>query len=573
MKPNISHRIIFFILSLVFQFLVLSAVVSRTVNNMSLILWFSSMILFYVAFPFKAGVNLSKVKRQHKFNIKAYIPAILIIIFALGLRISLMTNDNIFHSDEYISSYFSYSIGDLSSVDWFGVYPIPHNWIWQFPLQYFFFQKLFFNIFGISTLLIRLSIVPYLIITFFSLFLIVKNMYSSKAAYVSILFLAFFSPDLYLSRWSMHFYSSIAFFLLATLFFILSIKNNKKIYFALFGFFLGLCYMTYFISYVAFPLFFLYFLTLIFLKQINKSTIKNMLLGLVIFIFTISPILTYALKVDNFFMNRASQIKLINGSWSPYQNVEINFASVSDILLKQVNISIRSLYEDKISGASGYNFGHLALFDPVTFIAFIVSVIYFVYIFVRRKDSFSMFVLLTIIVSFINGLILAMPPPSFQRLTLIFSFVALILGVTVVDLSKYIFYKHKRIGYYFLIFFIFVIIASNIFQFEKILAVDVPDDPDFPQIQQCLEQNNQKKFYIAAFSTYGLNGVIFIRSKGTMYSITNQLPDILSEIPKNKTSFLVILYPNEKKIMEVKNVFPSATIVNNYRTHMIIRIN
>lgn len=572
MRNNIFFRVLLFILSFALQLLVISSVILRTVDNVSLLFYFLSMVLFYFAIP----LGKDKISIREKFsriNIKIFLFAFLIICFALAIRIILMTNTYSFHNDEYISSYFSYSIGDISKLDWFGIYPIPHDWIWQFPLIYFFLQKVFFNIFGVGTIQMRLSILPYLTIIFVSLFLIVKRLYAKEAAYLSIAILAFFAPDLYLSRWSLHFFSSTAFFLLATYFFIVSVKTNRKFYFALFGFFLGTCYMTYYSSYLVVPLIFLYALALLIRKKIKRDTLINFFLAVGIFIYTISPLAVYAIKVDNFFIQRVEQVKIINGSWSPNKDIKIISKPALETLRKQIVSSVESLYIDGIGGHGGYKFGDFALFNRITFLFIIVSILYFLYKIVKKKDINSLFILITIFATFVTGMILTTPPPAFHRISLAFPFIVLIIAVTIIDIFKLIKKKRRKIAFSFLVLAILTVIISNIIQFNKILAKDGPDDPDYPQIQQYLEQQHQKMFYVAAFDSYGMGGILFIRSWGKINSITHQLDDILGIIPKGKTSFLVILYPDEDKIQKVKAVFPNSILINAYRTHTLLKIN
>jgi len=301
---RIIKGLFLFISSLIFQLVVLSDIIGRTVNNLTLTLWIVSLFLLFAAFPLQKGITTTiRRKSLSASEFKVYFFAFLIIILALTVRIILMRNTYAFHNDEYISAYFSYSLGDLSKLDWFGIYPIPHDWIWQFPVLYFLLQKIFFNIFGLGTLTMRLSIVPYIIIIFSSLFLIARRLYSKETAYLAIAILTFFAPDLYLSRWSLHFITSAAFFLLATYFFVLCAQGGRKVHFALLGFFLGLCYMTYNSSYAAAPLLFFYALALITKKQIRIPILKNFLLTIGIFIYMISPFAIYAIKVDNFLLN------------------------------------------------------------------------------------------------------------------------------------------------------------------------------------------------------------------------------------------------------------------------------
>lgn len=223
-KNNIFVRIAFFAISLIFQFIVISNIIDRTVSNWSLFFWISSLILLYAAFPF-----ISRIKNtENKTSFRNFPIILSIILFGIIIRIFLMLNTTSFHIDEYLTAHYSYSLGDLSKLDWFGMYPPVGEWICQFPLLYFFFQKLFFNIFGLSTLTMRFSILPYITIIFVSLFLLTKRLYNEKTAITAILIFAIFSPDLYLSRWSLHFVSSTALFLLTAIFLRLVFKLARK---------------------------------------------------------------------------------------------------------------------------------------------------------------------------------------------------------------------------------------------------------------------------------------------------------------------------------------------------------
>ncbi|MFH1841144.1 MAG: glycosyltransferase family 39 protein [Candidatus Shapirobacteria bacterium] len=558
-------KVIFFILSGAFQFFTLSHVVSRSVSNLTLSLWLLSLILLFFAFPFQ------KVKEINKSG-KIDLLVILLIVLALAIRIVLMQNANAFHNDEYISAYFSYSIGDLSKLDWFGIYPLPRDWIWQFPLLYFFFQKVFFNLFGMGTLIMRLSIVPYLLLVFGALFLIAKRLYSEKIAYLAIFILTFFAPDLYLSRWALHFISSTAFFLLASYFFVLSVQVGKKKHFALLGFFLGLCYLTYYSSYVTAPLLFFFLLLLMIKKQIQPSALKNFLFSLGIFLYTISPWAIYTLKVENFLSNRIEQVKLLNGAWSPYKELPLISQASFEALKNQAVLSVKSLYLDNIGGHGGYVFGNLALFDQVTFIFIILSLFYLPYRVFRKKDFGSLFLLATVFTVFVTGMVLTTPPPAFHRIALIFPFLCLLISVMILDLYTVVARKWRVIAGFLLAGLVLVILVSNISHFDRVLTKDGPDDPDYPQIQHYLEQQKKNTLYIAAFPSYGMGGILFIRSGGKITAITQPLDEVLKIIPQNKTSFLVILYPTNETVQRIKEKFPRAVVVANYQKHALLEL-
>jgi MFS family permease len=419
----------------------------------------------------------------------------------------------------------------------------------------------------------RLSIVPYLVVVFVSLFLIARRLYTKEAAYLAIFILAFFSPDLYLTRWALHFISCTAFFLLTTGFIIKSVEVGRRRDFALAGFFLGLCYMSYASSFLAAPLIFFYIVVILIKRGVQRPVAVNFLLTAGMFVYTISPLATYALKVENFLVTRVNQIKLINGSWGPYHGLQIISKQTFEVVKNQAVLSIKSLYTDGIGGAGGYLFGNLALFDRLTFLFIVFSLFYFLYKIIKRKDVNSLFLLVIVLATFVAGMVLTIPPPAFQRISLAFPFLCLLIAVTMTDLYRLVVQKQKLVAVSLLLVFASSLLISNGIHFRKILAKDGPDDPDYPQILEYLNQQNERRFYVAAFESYGMGKILFIMSRGRVTAITLPLEEVLAIIPSYQRSSLVILYPTPEAIQKVRERFPQARMVANYQKHALVRIN
>jgi hypothetical protein len=570
LKRSKLFQIALFVVSALFLYSVYSAIIARMVTIGTLFLWLASMVLFYISFPFKEE-TAQTVKPLH--NPKVTISACVIIFIAVAVRVVLMHDINTYHIDEYLSAHFSYSLPPLGELDWFGVYPPIGVWICQFPLFYFFFQKLFFLVFGLSTLSMRLSELPYIIGIFTFLFLIGRRLYNEKVGLTAITLLALFSPDLYITRWSLHFTSSTAFFLAATYFLVASIQTNKKLYFALFGTTLGLCYMTYYSSYIAAPLFILYIGALLITRKVNLPTLKNLILSAGIFLYSISPLFIYANFVDNFFTQRTEQVKLINGQWSPYQDVEINPQSLFEILQKQVYVSVEALYTDEVGGHAGYWFGKMAFFDIITFVVFIISIIYFLYASIRKRDVHKVFLLASVSAGFISGMVLTIPPPAFHRISVIYPFIALILAITLVEVYTSLKSRNMRLAFPIFITCLTLILAGNVFHFSKILVKDYADDIDFPLIETNLKEENVTKLYIASFESYSLGKVLFIRSNQKINALTKPLHELLTLIPKNETAYIIVVYPNEEAYENIKDNFKKVKLINTYERHALLKIN
>ncbi|OGM21763.1 hypothetical protein A2714_02710 [Candidatus Woesebacteria bacterium RIFCSPHIGHO2_01_FULL_38_9] len=555
-------------LSIILQIGVVWDVILRTVNLLTLTLWILSIFLLYVSFP----SNKSGRKNTNTKNFNKLLPAVLIIIIALLIRFNFMTDDSRFHGDEYLTAYFSYSLENFSKIDWFGVYPEKGVWVSQFPVLYFLIQKVFLTAFKVSTLVMRISTLPYLFLTFITLFLIARQLYGNTVAYVSIILLTLFSPDLYLSRWALHFISSTALFLLTTYFFILSYKFGNKLYFALTGIFMGLSYMTYYSSYLIAPLLFVYLTLLVIKREIIFSSLKKYILTFFIFVYTISPLTTYAVFVDNYLVQRTDQVDLLNGLWSPYKAIEKTPEAIVSIIFNQLKVSISSLYKDGEGGHGGYYFGHLSLFDSLSFLFFVISVSYFL-IRVYKKDPDSTFIIITIFCVFITGMVLTIPPPAFHRVSLAYPFISLVIAKTVFDIYKFLNKNNIKNAKLILYFSVLGILSTNIVHFRKVLKSETLSQSDYPKIEKDLTLFPGNKVYIAAFESYALGKVLFIRSGGNTRFATQPLDVILNVIPKGDSSPLVILYPEEESFNKVISKYPNSKIVRRYQSHLLISVN
>jgi hypothetical protein len=180
---------------------------------------------------------------------------------------------------------------------------------------------------------------------------------------------------------------------------------------------------------------------------------------------------------------------------------------------------------------------------------------------------------MTILVVFVMGMVLTIPPPAFHRISLIFPIIVLIISVTVFDFYLLMAKSRKKTALFVLTVLTLAILVSNMAHFQKILAKDGPDDPDYPKIQRYLEQRNENTLFIAAFETYGMGGILFIRSGGTIKSKTTRLENLPEIIPPDKISYLVILYPDEEKIGMVKKNFPKSETIGYYQKHALLKIN
>lgn len=554
----------FFLSAVILQLLVYSSVITRSVNLLTLVLWLCSLICIYKSFKF---LKKKETKKKVKFNWKGYIPIIVVVFLALTVRIYFMLDETHFHYDEYITAGFSYSLGKVSSLDWFGMYPAQGVWVSQFPILYFVIQKIFLGILGLGTVPMRLSILPYIIFIFVFLFLTAKQLFGKEVGFIAIIILTLLSPDLYITRWALHFTSSTAFFMATSYFFILSYKFGKKWHFALTGLFGGLAYLTYYSSYLTAPLIIIFLISLLLKRIVGVSYLKNFVISIAIFVFTVSPWVTYAVKVDNFLIQRTDQVGLL-GSWSPYKNINSPI-NIAGIVFKQIINTSLSLFKDGIGGSGEYYFGKLALFDTFTFVLLLAGLAYFIYKVVTKFEPESVFIVTTIVGVFILGMVLTIPPPAFHRTSIAFPFVSIVISRAIYD--GYCLFVKKKVGQAKLIFIIClsILLLSNINHFQRILVQESLS----PQIENDIKLFPENKVYIAAYPGYLLGNVLFFRSEGKTDSVTGYLETILNLIPRNESSLLVVFNFNGESYMKIVDKFPKTKIVALYPTQALLMVN
>lgn len=568
-------KVLALISSFFLQYLVAGDVIGRTVDNWSLLNWMLSILLFYTFFPFSSAKKDSYAKKDNifqKFRIRFSLPAFLIIIFALLIRAYLMFDLSNFHYDEYLTAHFSYSLGNISNIDWFGVYPEKGVWVSQFPTFFFFLQKLFLNLFGINTLAFRFAVLPYVFVTFLFTFLVCKHLFNKKSAYISIVLLAFLAPDIYLTRMGLHFISSTALFLVALYLFIKAVREGEKWQFGLLGMFMGFCYMTYYSSYLIVPILFILFILLFIQKKIEYKQLKYFLLSIGIFLLTFGPLAVYANKVENFFLQRSSQVSVFSGEWSHYADDNLTFEKFYEILKPQMTKSVRSLYQDDIGGHGGYDFGHLSLFDWLTFISFFISILYFLFKGLFKIQTQHLIVLVIIFASFVVGMVFTIPPPAYHRFSLAFPFIAMAIAVTG---ERFFQLSLRSIGKPAVLIFMIALLSvllSNVSHFSNMLENDKNRNSEFIQLERDIRAQEERNIYISAFNSYALGKYLLFRFEGERNFFTGNLGNLTREIEKDQPFLLILHYPERETLETVKRNFPQAQTINEYPTHHLFKI-
>jgi hypothetical protein len=369
---------------------------------------------------------------------------------------------NRIHMDDLITAFFSANT-DFTKINFFSGIPQERaQWVSQFPTLFFVLQRIFLIFAGNSIFSTKLSVIPYILFLSYFLFLIVKYIFNTKTALISLVLYSFLPISIYLETLGLHFISSTAIFICFFYLSMINLKKNELILSVLSGIACSFCYLFYITSFIAFPFMILFNIFQI-IRNNKIQAIKNFIFSLITFLIVLSPYLTYAGKYNNYFFSRIDQVSYFTGSWS---DIPTRLKKGENILPKfkeNILINMKSFYLDGIGGHGGYNYNHLALFNRSSIILVVIGLIIGI-IFIFKKVEI-LFVILTLTASF-STLIISIPPPAYHRLALSFPFIVIIMSIPLYLLLQ-IHYVHKYIRYFIIICLLFMYIYNNQIYFMR----------------------------------------------------------------------------------------------------------
>lgn len=481
-----------------------------------------------------------------------------------------------YQEDEFITAYISFFLPPLNKIDWFSVVPNKQDWLTQFPVFYFFIQKIFFKVLGPSLETIRISTWPYHIITVLYLYLIGKIYFVKKGLqqFLPPLMYIGLAPNLYLSSLGLHFISSVAFFTASFYYFLLIIKRGRILYTILCGVFMGLSYLTYSSSYIVLPLLTCFIL----FESVIKRTLKYIKLfgvSLIISLLIIFPFIVYAITEDNFFIQRVNQVNLSNSTETQQQlKSGISFFLV---ITNATQINFKSLFIKDIGGINEYYFGHQALFNPLTFILLIIGAICCILIFLKKvkQNTIHLYPPFIFLTAFSLGMVLTVPTGAFHRIYISFPFIALIIAIGI-DLVL------KKIKYH-LVFTLGLILlfgTSNLISVQKMIKEDqnISILTDSVYLESVIKENAKKesRVFVSAYPAYHIGKELVFRTENLYKIKTDYFPTIFPLL--RNSDFLVLHYPEKSQVEQLYNKFPNGILISkigeyNLKYHNIFLTN
>jgi len=459
------------------------------------------------------------------------------------------------HQDDLITAYFS-ATHDFLKINFFSGIPQDKvQWVAQFATPFFALQKIFFFIFGESLLSIKLSIMPYVFIISFVLFLIVKEIFDEKTAIISVILYSFFPISVYLETIGLHFISSPAAFIVFFYFAILNLKKNTVIYSLLSGISAGFCYLFYITSYIAFPMLIIFFFIQI-LRITKLSVVRNFFLSIIAFLIVLGPYLTYARTFNNYFTSRTEQVSLLSGSW-PGGRERIEKGESPFLVMKEnLIVSVKSLYLDGVGGHGGYTFGQLALFERFSLFLFVVGSILTLLLLSRKVEL--LLIIIAILASWAT-LVLSNPPPAYQRFNVAFPFITIIFS-----LPFFLLLSLKRISsvfrYLTIIFLLMVYILNNQKYFLK--STEKENYHIALNVSSYINNNfPNRNVYVASYPGFAFEKMYYFAPNKAAKKIETNFHDyFLKNFNPNEKYVYVIIFP-ENYVQKFIDLDPNGRII------------
>lgn len=456
-----------------------------------------------------------------------------VVILAVGVRIANFDRTRI-HTDEFITSFFS-ATHDFTHGSVFATMPNDDQWDARFPTPYFFFQRIFFHLFGPSLLTIRLSVQIYVAIATAFLFLITRELLDTRAAVAAGVLSSFFAISVYLETHGFMFISSTA---ALTFFFWSALREMRTEAIAdagRTGIATGLCYLTYYSSYLAFPIL-LAFVALRTVRRRSWVPIQNFAIAAGGALIVLAPFLTAAIRWGGGMGRRSSEISLLHGEWSSQREAIAQGASPVRVVAQNFWLALRAMAIDDLGGQGGYDFGRRAMFETFGLLLAAAGIVC-ILVLVRKKPELLL-VLVAAGGAFVGGTVLTIPPPAYHRMSVAFPFLAIVMAVPFSVIGR-VERLPRVISDAVAAGLLLLFACRNEDHLSQAALRDIPR-PEL-EIARLINQRFPKRpFYVAAFPGYGFDRIFYFAGPGS-----HDRPRVETEYHAN---MLPHLNPGEKYV-------------------------
>jgi hypothetical protein len=528
--PTLRWRML--VVALVLNFVVILLVRRGRVSHVPTTLWIFSIVLFFLSAMERPSFRLPRWRPTGQTLLViavVLLPTIVRLAHAAGGRV---------HGDELLTAYFS-KTHDFRQTSFFSPVPNRGEWVSQFPTPFFLLQRWFLDVAGTSVAAVRLSTLPYVVIVSVLLYRIGRRLVDRKTALLAVVLYAFFFPSVYLDVSGFMFISGTAAFLGFFDFALRNLHETGSGAAAASGVLMGACYLTYSSGYLALPVFLAFFLFDL-ARRRRFAVVRNLVTSLLGSWIVLSPFLSDPQGGQSYLFQRGSQVALIAGEWSSHRGAIAGGANPLAVVWANFTLAARAMYQDGIGGHGGYDFGRLALFDPLA-IALLIAGAIAALVFVRRRPEILL-VLIVIVASFFAGIVLTIPPPAYHRFSLAFPFLLLVMALPFSLLARTRIPAAVR----------FAVVAGSLLLFASVnedrLArarlVDRPSDDE--RLARFLDDRYpDRALNVAAFPAYAFEKTyLFLKRPGLERPIhSGYHSDLLETFDRREKYVYVITFP------------------------------
>lgn len=545
MKPRL--RVLAFAGALAVSLAVAARVYRGDDSHALTVAWLAAPVAFLLATWFRGPKRVGRARFALLLVAVAALPVI--------VRVAQMERDRV-HMDEYLTGYFS-ATHDFAQTSFFGY--MPESWAWQgqFPKPFFFLQRVFLELFGIGSWQLHLSTQIYVALASVMLFLIVRELLDTKAALVAVVLHSFFAPSAYLETLGFLFVSSAAVLLVFFYFALREYRTGEMFSAAMAGVACGLCYLTYYSSYLALPLLVAAF-AIHWLRERSLRVGLNFVIALGGVFVVVAPYVAGFLRFGDYISRRSEEISLLRGAWSPFREaLDKGALSTLDVLRGNLVLSLRSFVRDGVGGHGGYDYGHLALFDRFSLALLVAGAVAGLVFAIRRPETLLVF--LAIGAAFASGMVLTIPPPAYHRFSVAFPFLAIVMTFPFALLLR-VPRVSGPIRYGVAAALLLAFAAVNLRRFTEAVMREAPTS-ELYMVEMLQRRYAGRKLYVAAFPSYALDKLMYFRG-GWKGPVETDFHDKLLErfSPNEKYVYVIILAPFFRERFEASD--PRGRFIN-----------
>lgn len=446
------------------------------------------------------------------------------------------------HPDEFALAWFSRQYSFMTT-NFFGPIPPEPVWTFQSPSLYFVVQKVVLAMIGTGPLDVKLSTLPWVLLTAGALFLSARALFGALVAVLSVAVYAFLAPSVYAESFGIPNTMSSA---LLLVFFLCALYNARKPTLGsaiATGVACSLCYLAYTSSYAAAPLLVL-FAALSFLYVSAARVVKSLAISLGTIVIVLLPFMVGAAKSSDFFLQRISQTVPMVGKLLGRDVAQEDVSRSRSQLAASWVANCTYFWRNDVGGTAGFEFGRRALLDPVS-VGFLVAGALLAPAMVRRRRELVLVALFAAVN--VVSLGFANPPPHITRLANLFPFVAMFIALPIAGTLRL---RNSptllRTGL--VTALLAVVIGCNLGHLRAAQALDTHRGrEDYEDIKVAVflkEHFPGKEIRVAAFGGFHLEYTLRFFLPGSTI-VTNYHDQFLQAFDRSVDCVYVILFPEE----------------------------